>query len=293
MSVEQLHGRRERAGHEPLVIARIEGGFRVHSPRSPGNVYVVSEGEGGLVCSCPDFRFNERDPDWRCKHVLAVEDRIGAQTPPPEPGDYDTEERTAIEEGDGPPPPNVPGPSGESVSAMLLKRSVSPDGRIDSLSVEFSVPIDRIPGNEIMARAAKVLALQSEIVKRFLGGSSANGDRPQSGARLRHEAAADHELGNGAFPARMTTVGGMDTRYGRRLFINVLVNGKVLKLFGSPKQLGKAVSAAGYPDRARDIEEGLNLNLPCRATTKPSDDGRYVNIDRVLPPERRGREDGR
>ncbi len=45
--------------------------------------------------------------------------------------------------------------------------------------------------------------------------------------------------------------------------------------------------AAGFPDVASQVAEGLEIRLPCRVTTKPSDDGRYVNVERVLPAEER------
>jgi len=47
---------------------------------------------------------------------------------------------------------------------MLIKRSVSPDGRIDSVSVEFSMPVADISNGEIKDKALKTLQLQKEIV---------------------------------------------------------------------------------------------------------------------------------
>jgi hypothetical protein len=73
----------------------------------------------------------------------------------------------------------------------------------------------------------------------------------------------------------------MDGKWGRRLFINVEVNGKTLKIFGNHEQLAATVAAAGFA--GVEIEEGTDLNLPCRVTTKPSPDGKYTNVDRVLP----------
>ncbi len=73
----------------------------------------------------------------------------------------------------------------------------------------------------------------------------------------------------------------MDSKWGRRLFINVQVNGKTLKLFGKRDELTAAVVAAGFT--GVQIGEGITLNLPCRVTTKPSPDGKYTNIDKVLP----------
>jgi len=51
---------------------------------------------------------------------------------------------------------------------MLIKRSVSPDGRIDSVSVEFSMPVSDISNGEIKQRALSTLELQKEIVGAFL-----------------------------------------------------------------------------------------------------------------------------
>jgi hypothetical protein len=59
------------------------------------------------------------------------------------------------------------------------------------------------------------------------------------------------------------------------------VNGKTLKLFGRREELAAAVAAAGF--NGVEIQEGTDLNLPCRVITKPSPDGKYTNIDKVLP----------
>jgi hypothetical protein len=55
-------------------------------------------------------------------------------------------------------------------------------------------------------------------------------------------------------------------------------------LFGTRKQLADHLTAAGYPKLAAEIEEGLQLNLACRVVTKPTKDGRYVDVEKVLPP---------
>ena len=72
----------------------------------------------------------------------------------------------------------------------------------------------------------------------------------------------------------------MNGRWGKRLFLNVMVNGEVLKLFGSEKQLAEAVRDAGFASMADHITEGMTMNLPCRVVTKPN--GKYVNVERVL-----------
>jgi hypothetical protein len=40
---------------------------------------------------------------------------------------------------------------------------------------------------------------------------------------------------------------------------------------------------------ADDIEEGIQLNVPCRVITKPSADGKYLDIDQVFPAEEQQR----
>src|SRR4030095_14256758 len=89
----------------------------------------------------------------------------------------------------------------------------------------------------------------------------------------------------GAVPAKLLDIGGLDSKSGGRLFITVLVHGQTsTKLFGNPKQLGDQLTAAGFPTQAQQVQEGITLNLPCRVTTKPSTDGKYLNVERVLPP---------
>ena len=83
--------------------------------------------------------------------------------------------------------------------------------------------------------------------------------------------------------ARLLRIGGMDGRYGRRLFLTIQVNGDRLRFFGYKKQLAEALEAAGFPDRAKEVDENMQLDLPCRVITEPSADGKYVNVKEVLP----------
>src|SRR5207253_3153844 len=69
-----------------------------------------------------------------------------------------------------------------SAAMMTLKRSVSPDGRIDSLSVELSCPIDQVSAADIKTRAANMINLQREIAGGFLTSSgTANGNAKVNG----------------------------------------------------------------------------------------------------------------
>ena len=152
---------------------------------------------------------------------------------------------------------------------MLIKRSVSPDGRIDSLSVELSHPVGGMPEEAILDQAQKTLGIQSQVVASFLG----NGQAAATAARGQD---------NGTVEAVLRDIDAMETKYGRRLFINVGVGNKTLKFFGSEKQLSEALVGAGYEDHADAVQEGLLLNLPCQVITKPSDDGRYTNVVKLV-----------
>ncbi len=269
MTREQLQMRTQRAETEPLVISKTEEGFRVYSPMTPGRQYVVTGTAEEPVCTCPDFEFHKEDQEWRCKHILAVFKRSAKPQVPPEPENPDTEEeRVAIqEEGLGRTEP-------PSQLQMVIKRSVSPDHRIDSLSVEFSSPVGDASGEEVRSRAISTLHLQSVIVDAFL---EIQGEAGEGNGRV----STSHDE---SVPAKLLGISGMNTRRGRSLFIEVQTNGKTIRLFGSRKELADAIVAAGNPRLAERIEEGARLNLPCRVITKPSENGRYQNIERVLPP---------
>lgn len=253
---------------EPLVISRHEDGYRVFRSSNPQEIFFVSGGLAAPTCTCGASGRN-----GHCEHVLAVLGRIGRNAQDP----GGTEEHRAIQEEYAEQPDQS---VQHSAARMLLKRSVSPDGRINSLSVEFSSPVSGLPTQEITVRARQALALQAVIVEGFLG----NVDGSPSPPPVRPMQSPPNDGANGDTPIQATllAVGGLDTRWGRRLFINVQVNGKVLKLFGSPKQLSKALASAGYHQHGEYLDEGMELNLPCRVTIKPK--GNYLNVDKVFPP---------
>ena len=151
---------------------------------------------------------------------------------------------------------------------MLIKRSVSPDGRIDSLSVEFSSSVTSISAEEIKKRAMETLKLQAEIAAEFKNGN--------------HNGQQKKERPSGTVPAKMVNVDGMPGKWGRRLFINVQVNGQTSRIFGNRKQLSERIAEAGYAGFEELIMEGRELGLPCKVVTEPSPDGRFLNIVQVL-----------
>ncbi len=283
MTHEELSKREKRAATETLVIQKTDEGFRVFAPTNPARQYIVSGIPDDPACSCPDFEVHAEDPDWRCKHILAVMRR--GETPAPPRGNEDRPTNGGRQA-----PDNESRRSrrtkrvapGNGASQMVLKRSVSPDGRIDSLSVEVSCPIEGVTDEEAEDRARKAMALQSAIANGFLNGRK----------NERDERTTEKEPEDETVPARITGVGGMDGRYGRRLYLTVQSNGKALRLFGNRKQLGDHLAAAGYTKLADRIEEGFRFDVPCRIVTEPTPDGRYLNITEVLPAENR-RHEGR
>jgi hypothetical protein len=284
MTQTQLDVRKERAENGTFVISRTEEGFRVYSLHNPSHIYLVRQEADRWTCTCPDFEIHKADTTWRCKHILAVapwSKADGAPTPI-EPPQAASESPAASESAkpaarkrkvqDQLTPP-VP-------VQMIMKRSVSPDGRIDSISVEFSLPVSGYSNGEIKQRALSTLELQKEIVGAFLqfNGPKASPVLTQGSQPRKPE----NGEGKPVF-ARMLDIGKMNGKWGERLFISFAVNGRKSRLFGSPKQLAECIQSAGYEIDPENVQDGLRLNLACRVTTKPSEDGKYLNVDKVFP----------
>ena len=251
---------------ERLIISLNEAGnFRVYSPANPTRSYTVSGTPDGPKCTCPDFEEHKNDPEWKCQHMVAVLNLLNKSSEPAT--STEKEPQPTKEE-------NVDGRI--SGLHMEIKRSISLDGKINSLSIKALYPVESNSPDDIKEDTERLLGVVSEIVENFKGeneGSSAH-RTPQQNS------------GNGSVPAQMQSVGGMKGTWGgRRLFLNFDVNGQTLKLFGSRNELAKYISYAGFPDLSERIGEGTILNLPCRVVTKPSADGKYVNIERVYPIE--------
>lgn len=274
MTQAELATRQERARTETFVIRETDEGFRIYTPSRPDLRYVVSGDPDTANCTCPDFEHHAHDPEWRCKHILAVFDA------PDDRNGHDTNGEPLPRSG----PASHSGGEHTAANRMVLKRSVSPDGRIDSLSVEFAVPVDPRAPAAGKAAAARIIGLQSEIVSGFLNGSrGSNATQPQRPPAHRRAVGQPSERIRRPVEAELVSIGGLDTRYGRRLYVNIRCDGKMLKLFGGKTRLAEAIEAAGFPEAAEYVEEGIQLNLPCRITTKQSEDGRYINVDAVYP----------
>lgn len=161
--------------------------------------------------------------------------------------------------------------SGISTAQIRVKRSVSPNGRIDSLSVEITAPIDGLDADELARRARQIIAGEAKIVEVFLGADQV--------------ATASAPSGNGAAetPARITEIGGMNTEWGRRLFLVFKVNGETARVFGAPRKLADILNSAGLSIDESEVKESIKLDVPCQVVTGRTADGRYLSIERVVP----------
>lgn len=218
------------------------------------------------TCTCTDFQYHQGDPHWRCKHILAVLNQLGGSGADP----YDAEERAAIQN-EGLTDQLAQPPE------MVIKRSVSRTAGSIRCRSSFLALFRTHPSTTSNPRRC-MLKLQAEIIESFL---AVNGNGKTNG----HAAAQSHNGNGAAQPAQMIAIGGMNTKWGRRLFLSFQANGQTVRLFGSRKQLADALTAAGYPNLAERIDEGQQLNVACRIVTKPSEDGKYLNVDQVLPAE--------
>ena len=63
--------RQKRAQALIPTVRKVDGGYRVASSRSTTE-YLVTKPNGRILCTCPDFQHHEDEPDFQCKHVMAV-----------------------------------------------------------------------------------------------------------------------------------------------------------------------------------------------------------------------------
>lgn len=279
------------------VVSEADRGYAVYSTDDPRAVFTVTGCPAAPHCTCPEFQ-NRTDPQFRCGHIDAV---FGKRNGSPEEIDpIEAEERRAIQEEARPHVLPVLYPSD-----LILKRSVSPDGKIDSLSVEFSCSVHEHEFEATMNQAGTVIALQDAIVQSFLTNrqelrTSSNGNgRPPVNGNPAHAPGGYHDgeptsngqtNGNGhTIPATLVSIGGMNTRSGWRLYIAIEGGEKQFKLFGDKQKLADYLRDAGVSWNAQDIRPGLPLDIPCEVVTEPSKDGRYENVVRVRPSRTGGR----
>ena len=72
VSPSLLSLRQQRAAALVPTVRRIAGGFRVSSA-TRNEDYLVSQPNGHLVCTCPDYQRHFEDLEYQCKHIIATE----------------------------------------------------------------------------------------------------------------------------------------------------------------------------------------------------------------------------
>ncbi|HLY61050.1 MAG TPA: hypothetical protein VKV95_09900 [Terriglobia bacterium] len=280
-----------------LIASKTEEGFRVYSLQTPSTIYQVRYDGEQWTCNCFDFENHKSDTTYRCAHILTVAPwPNGNHATAPQPGNGHAKDAAvpALPPAEPPVEKKRARKRSNGSVVMLLKRSVSPDGRIDSLSIEFSMGVADITSAEIKDKAAKTLELEKEIVGVFLKLNAPPAPSPVLQPTVAAPTVAKPQTqpqpaprqinGNGnPVHARLIDIAKVKGRYGDRFCINVQVNGRWSRIFGSAEQLAADIAKAGHHIEAANIEPGLRLNLPCLVTTKPSDDGKYLNVEKVFP----------
>lgn len=268
MSIPATQKQKSNGKEAPLVVISQPEGFDVYAADMPENIFTVSGDPEEPECTCSDYRWKSSTPGYQCRHIAAVfkkmdEARVGdsGQSEPPFNG-FDDEPLQEV---------------------MVVKRSVSPDGRIDSLSIEFSMPVGESTSEEVEAFASSLIARQEAIIAAFMHSRQ---QRQTKNAEPNH---TSPRTGPEPVAAILRDVGGMNTRYGWRYFINVEVNGQTRRLIGTKRQLSEHLEAADLGGLASNISKGVNLDARCRAILVPSADGRYQNIESLEPANSNGR----
>ncbi len=258
-----------------FVTQQTPDGFCVYEPSDPHTLYLVQGIPEKPSCSCGEFQANRNNPSFRCEHITAVygQRASGAQSNAVHQGSGNN--KSGNENGFATPivytdeDLSVPHPQ------MQIKRSVSPDGRIDSLSVEFHCPVDLDDAEDVIQQAQQSLHLQAQIMESFRREQPAQ--QPQS---VNH--GHGNNYSNGTI-VQLTHIAGRQTKYGWRMYINVRINGQNALLFGTKQKLGEYLNDAGYPEMARDIREGNQLNVQCQAILKQNNNDRYPTIEKLFP----------
>lgn len=162
---------------------------------------------------------------------------------------------------------------------MRVKRSLSADGHLDSVSVAIDLSIDGLTAQQIKAKGLKALWLESELAQEYLAGSGplATFSKVEAKAEAKTEVADEEKF---AAPARLLDVGKTKNN---TYFINVKVGGKRARLFGTARQLVTQLAGIGQDLTPEAISDGLQLDYACRAVTELGGDGRYLNVVKLLP----------
>src|SRR5882724_936347 len=71
MSAQLRKTRRSQEESSPLVT-RTQEGYTVRPRFDPSANFLVTIIHGRLQCTCTDFKTKQSDPDYACRHIVAV-----------------------------------------------------------------------------------------------------------------------------------------------------------------------------------------------------------------------------
>lgn len=265
-----------------LKLARTNKGYLVHAGTKTYEVIVENE---KIVCNCNDFEKKQKeDSSYYCKHITAAladfeAEQSYASAVKPDTAEQPNGKASSPSKPNGVakapitfPVKQVPAPSAQT--HMLIKRSLSSDGRIDSISVEVDFGLVDEDETVVKTQALKALRLQDTIIKEFIGLEQVKEDLPEPPQVITPTSAIPEEAVN----AIMTKVG---LTQSKSFYITFeLPEGKTAKLFGNQKYLSNQIAVAGFSFPAEKIVEGIILNIPCKVTTVIN--GKFINVDKVF-----------
>lgn len=269
-----------KPGPKPgLKLTRTTKGYLV---RGGSKTYEVTVEDDAISCNCSDFeREQKEDTAYHCKHIIAVLADFEAQQSCASATNEHTNGSSSKANGSAKISAIFPGkqaPLPSKQSHIFIKRSLSGDGRIDSISVQIDFGFAEEDEAIIKTQALKALKLQDTIIKEFIGVDDIKEDLPEPPQVVMPTSSIPEE----ALDCIMTKVGVAQSKWGTSFYITFeLPEGKTAKLFGSQKHLSNQIAVAGFHFPPEKIIEGIVLNIPCRATTVLN--GKFINIDRVFP----------
>ena len=276
---------------EDFVILKKEDRLIVYRPSDPTAAGTVSGDQSAPTCTCETF-IDSTDAAFRCEHILAAYDELD---PPPPPSPAPAAKASALRAVPAAPvsEPKAPAPDVTLPEFLVLKRSVSPDGRIDSLSVELSVPVTGMTPDDVAAKADESLALQEIVAKRFLARPTNRSAAPPktekpAGRAKAKTAAAPKPAPTEDVPANTVLgvvryVGTAKSPFGVNYTLSVQVEDERFRYFGSQKKVHAILTSLGSDLEQKDVVDGLKLQLPCRVTLVQK--GEYTNVEAVFPPD--------
>lgn len=79
MDSKDFEARKTKA--KKLEVVAVSDDFMVKSSTRQGGYMVTPKEGSGYHCACMDFAMHRSDSEWKCKHIIAVEDYVESRGP--------------------------------------------------------------------------------------------------------------------------------------------------------------------------------------------------------------------